>query len=311
MTFSEMIQHFCHDHYKPMCVNTLMIQIKEKYEIILNIVRQIIKKNKCKGSLYIDGLKSRNNYHFTGLIYHFLDKNLVPQDIVLAFCEIKYTKETRLRILSSIEEQLAWWNINIENISALISDNGPNIYKMGHELETKYPNVSFIRCAPHTLQLIINHALKNIYIDLIAQVRGIVTKINHGFFKYYNVIGSKFLREYKRVCIEMNIHPNIPKSDVSTQWNSTYYMIQSVLNMDQPLRKTYVNIEEEYPITFEQKEYIIDLFHFLKLCESVSQFLEGDKNTFISDLIPLIHILYQKISIFSPTTEPSKYICIN
>ena len=61
-----------------MCVNTLMIQIKEKYEISLNIVRQIIKENKCKGSLYINGWKSRNNYHFTGLIYHFLDENLVP-----------------------------------------------------------------------------------------------------------------------------------------------------------------------------------------------------------------------------------------
>ena len=68
--------------------------------------------------------------------------------------------------------------------------------------------------------------------------------------------------------------------------------------MNQPLRKTYVNIEEEYLITFKQKEYIIDLFHFLKLCESVSQFLEGDKNTFISDLIPSIRSLYQKISIF-------------
>ena len=49
-----------------MCVNTLMIQIEEKYEISLNIVRQIIEKNECKCSLYIDGWKSRNNYliHF-------------------------------------------------------------------------------------------------------------------------------------------------------------------------------------------------------------------------------------------------------
>ena len=141
----------------------------------------------------------------------------MPQNIVLAFCKIKFIEETGLRILSWIEEQLAWWNINIENISALISDNGPNLSKMGRELETKYPNFSFIRCAPHTLQLIINHALKNIYIDLIAQVRGIVTKINQGFLKYYNVIGSKFFRKYKRVCIEMNIHPNILKSDVSTR----------------------------------------------------------------------------------------------
>ena len=38
-----------------MCVNTLMIQIEEKYEISLNIVRQIIEENKCKSSLYMDG----------------------------------------------------------------------------------------------------------------------------------------------------------------------------------------------------------------------------------------------------------------
>lgn len=122
-----------------------------------------------KGSTYLDMWKSRNGHHFTALIFHYLNNNLEPVDILLSFSEIEGS-ETGENIFNWYVEQLRFWEIPSQKINAIITDNGPNAVKFGKLVGNSdyFSSASFFRCAPHTIQLVILHALEGVSVKFLT-----------------------------------------------------------------------------------------------------------------------------------------------
>ncbi len=69
-------------------------------------------------------------------------------------------RNTGANIATWLEEVVAKFNISIDNIKAVIHDNGSNIVAAMKLLAEKHNWVS-VRCTGHTLQLIVNSSLKD------------------------------------------------------------------------------------------------------------------------------------------------------
>ncbi|GFR07586.1 zinc finger BED domain-containing protein 4 [Trichonephila clavata] len=161
----------------------------------------------------------------------------------LGMTELK-DKHTGIYIKNMVEKVLEKYNIDIQQIYSITTDNGANMISfvnlLGSEIEDEviemenenfetrhhfedgvffYHNFSFnkligIRCAAHTLQLAIKDSIKNAdFNEFISDARGLVKKLR---------IPSLMLK-FK------DVNTKRPILDCPTRWNSTYNMLKSLL----------------------------------------------------------------------------------
>jgi len=188
-----------------------------------------------------------------------LNDTFDPIEVLLNFAEIG-DSETGENILEWFVDQLEFWKLNIDDIIGVVTDNGPNMLKFCKLLVETHPQICTIPCAPHTLQLVIFHALRPTIIpNLVIKVRSICTKLNKGF---------KWMDKYKEICANSNppVHPLLIVSDVSTRWNSTYFMIQSFLKRRQYYRQLYTAFDRELPLTNIEISVLRNVYKLLKPC---------------------------------------------
>lgn len=78
----------------------------------------------------------------------------------------------------------------------------------------------YVPCFAHTINLIVKQALKPIQ-DVVAKVKAIVEYVHR------STVASERLRATQ---LQMGLEPLKIKQDVTTRWNSTFYMLQRVLD---------------------------------------------------------------------------------
>ena len=99
-------------------------------------------------------------------------------------------------------------------------DNASNIVAALCILEEKFGVVSY-RCAGHTLQLIVNHAMKDPRTDrALSAARGLVKHIRKS-----EPASTKLKQKQKQLGTAE--HKLI--QDVAFRWNSSYYMVECLL----------------------------------------------------------------------------------
>lgn len=152
---------------------------------------------------------------FLSFTAHWLDNNFVLQHRVLQMKSFS-DQHTARNIQCVLEEIAESWNIS-NKIHVIITDNGRNIVKAVNDS----PFVGKT-CFIHTLQLAIHGALeaqKSVNEAIVAG-RRIVTHFNH----------SKPAQEkLQLIQTELNAPKHKLIQDVSTRWNSTYYMAERLL----------------------------------------------------------------------------------
>ena len=130
-------------------------------------------------------------------------------------------------IVGEINGILAEWNLPAQGIVAATKDNGANVTAAIEKLEVPHlPHFS------HTLQLAVEQALKLPEVSKItSRCKRLVAHFNHSPKSYY-------LLHQKQVVLGYKQHSLI--NDVVTRWNNSYYMIQKVLEQQQPLCASYI-----------------------------------------------------------------------
>ncbi|KAL3980185.1 desumoylating isopeptidase 1 [Sarotherodon galilaeus] len=104
-----------------------------------------------------------------------------------------------------------------------------NIVAALHILKEKFGVVSY-RCAGHTLQLVVNHALKDPKIDkALSAARGLVKHIRKS-----EPASTKLKQKQK----QMGTAEHKLIQDVAVRWNSSYYMIERLLEQRWPVVAT-------------------------------------------------------------------------
>ncbi|XP_025190378.1 zinc finger BED domain-containing protein 4-like, partial [Melanaphis sacchari] len=124
-------------------------------------------------------------------------------------------------------------------------------------------------CFAHTLNLIVQDALK-LEIDLIEKIKSIITH-----FKKSSRASHK-LNEY-----QSNNGSKIPKKliqDVCTRWNSTYYMLDRFVELEDSIRGT-LGLLDNPPqgLTSEQWTIIKQLIQVLRPFEEATKAVSGNK----------------------------------
>lgn len=147
---------------------------------------------------------------------HFIDESWKLCSKVLVTEEMP-ERHTGQHISDRLIKVASAWKIPPDKITACVRDNAANAVN-GLQLT----GWCHFGCAAHTLQLCINSGLNNVQIisQMIATCRKIV-----GHFKH-SVVAMTGLRE-KQQQLEVPLHNLI--QDVSTRWNSTYFMLERLV----------------------------------------------------------------------------------
>ena len=192
------------------------------------------------------------------------------------------------------------FDFNIETIDAdtkkvvaFVHDNGANIDSAGKSLETEHGWCSQ-GCAGHTLQLCVNAGLK--VSSTIDRAIGAARRLVTHFRK--SEPASRALK-----CRQDNIR--VPDhrliQDVSTRWNSTYYMIDCLIEQRWPVTavlsdNTITKSSDRY---LELKSEQWDLLEALKLVlhplQVATTYLSAEYNVSISALIPVLSGLLRSL----------------
>lgn len=163
------------------------------------------------GALSVDNWmdKTKKNTFF-GMTVHFVEETangLVLHDRILCTRDLHVDTKDGDYIRSKLLEYLESYSLDsLINQFVFVSDRGSNIKKALEPYKS-------IHCFAHMVNNLVNHMLKDHDVTMSA-VKSLV--------KYFKVTGTN------------SILDETLKSYVKTRWNSTYYMLKSVIaNWDQ------------------------------------------------------------------------------
>ncbi|GBP24908.1 Zinc finger BED domain-containing protein 4 [Eumeta japonica] len=157
---------------------------------------------------------SVNNAAFLSFTGHWISENFKLNHAVLNmahFPESHTSENIKIELLQCVTK----WNISVTKIQAIVHDNGANMVK--GVKETLFPSE---RCFIHTLQLVLNNALSKSspITEILTCARRIVTHFNHsGYTKLESIQSELGLPKHKLI------------QDIQTRWNSTYYLLERLL----------------------------------------------------------------------------------
>ena len=236
---------------------------------------------------------------FLGVTIHFLEGTKMIN------CNIA-TKElnenhTCNYLSNEINSVLHKWNISLSKIRCVITDNGANVVAA---VKSVVSEKKHLPCFPHTINLIVDAALKHKPIHtIILKVRAIVIWIKN------SVINSDKLRK-------IQLNGGVPEGsikklimDVATRWNSVYYMLKRFLEMSricsEILHGDYSG--PQMPDGLEL-EIIKQLITLLQPLEFVSKESCGEQYITLSIIIPMINCLKTNIANFTTTIDCMKNV---
>ncbi|KAL4008530.1 hypothetical protein ACER0C_002382 [Sarotherodon galilaeus] len=195
-----------------------------------------------KISLTTDAWTSLVTESYLGVTCHFIVDNwdLLSFNLATLPVEERHTAEN---LASWVEKVAEKFHISLHNVLAIVHDNASNIVAALHILKEKFGVVSY-RCAGHTLQLVVNHALKDPKIDkALSAARGLVKHIRKS-----EPASTKLKLKQK----QMGTAEHKLIQDVAVRWNSSYYMIERLLEQRWPVVATLSDPE----ITQRGKQYL-------------------------------------------------------
>ncbi|KAF9409272.1 hypothetical protein HW555_011307 [Spodoptera exigua] len=171
------------------------------------------------------------------------------------------------------------WGIIKEKIHCFVRDSGSNMIR-----EMKLGDLPDVSCTVHQLQICVRTFL-------IIEMQKISTHFNH------SQIAQTELHKIQKE--QLNQECLSVKQDCSTQWNSTFYMLERTIKIQDSLclYACKHNISQLSPEEWLQLKKIVTIIQpFEEITQNMS-----DNNASISSVIPLIHTLKYALQ-----TEASK-----
>ncbi|KAL6463619.1 hypothetical protein MHYP_G00280100 [Metynnis hypsauchen] len=211
------------------------------------------------------------------LTVHWLDRSFAPHSAMLQAKNFHGSHNSD-SISTAIKEMLGQWHIPLNKVHVILRDNASNMKKAMDNMR-----VRSLGCFAHTLQLVINEGLlsQRSVNDAIASSRQIVGHFKHSPLAYSQLHDLQ---------LQMQMQPKHLQQDIKTRWNSTYLMIESLLEQKRVLC-AYV-ADHDLPTTLTANQWALlektaaVLAPFEELTRKVSS-----STSSTADVIPSVTVL--------------------
>lgn len=193
----------------------------------------------------------------------------------LLHCEEMPGSHTAANLQTKFEKMLQRWNIDKKRVHVMLCDNARNMAKALDE-----GMLSNLPCMAHTIQLAVHEGLQSqrSIIDAVSTGRKVVGHFKHSPLSYSQLHDiQEDLGEPKK-CL---------RQDVPTWWNSTFCMLQSLIEQRRALG-AYVG-EHELPATLNALQWglIENVLSLLAPFEELTKEISASKAS-AADIIPAI-----------------------
>ena len=244
---------------------------------------------------------SSTNDSYIPLTIHFVTKEWETRNCIL---ETRSFPEhhTGANIADKLKNMMSVFDIENSKVVAVVHDQGSNIQLCGEILENDVGWYS-ISCAAHKLQLCVNGALNSQ--QSIARAIGAARKLV-GHFRH-SALATAALKKRQ---VQMNLPEKKLKQDISTRWNSTFYMIQRLLEARWPVvavlsdESVTKRSDRFLDLRSEQWDLLQELSKVLEPIEIATVFLSYESNVSISCIYPIVFGLLDNLQV-SEDDSPS------
>ena len=246
-------------------------------------------------SLTTDTWTSKATESYVTTTCHFIDKQWCMRSFVLETTAFR-GHHTAENIATKLVDVATAYNV-LSRVTAVTHDEAANMVAAARTAQQKAiehvgsgkwkSNV----CAAHRLQTCLRHALE---IDEIEAVTGAGRKIV-GHFKH-SCLAMEALKA-KQQDLKVPCHKLI--QDVKTRWNSTFYMLERLLEQRMPVlavlndRSVSKRSDADLDLTGQQWTLVEDLITNLKPYEAATRLLSAEHNVSLSSVLPIIDGLWK------------------
>ncbi|XP_073488938.1 E3 SUMO-protein ligase ZBED1-like [Aquarana catesbeiana] len=276
--------------------------VERKYQEAFQNVKDAISANESRIAITADIWTSIATEAFLGITCHYIAEDWKMISICLTTMPLE-DRHTAANIAEWLEEVTEKFEIPAQKIIAIVHDNGANIVAAAKILMDTHGWAS-IRCTGHTLQLVISAALKNSGIErAVSAARGLVEH-----FKKSELASSKLKEKQK----QMGTSDHKLLQDVSTRWNSTYYMVERLIEQRWPVTATLsdpsVTQRGKHYLDLKPDQWSIleELSTALKPFECCTVFMSGQEYVTLSSVPALVKGLLRSNEGASFETSPLK-----
>lgn len=218
-----------------------------------------------------------NSSSFLSFTAHWLSPEFRLQHGVLAMKPFSgsHTGENIAKELNAIA---ARWEIEKNKIHLLIHDSGSNMVK-----GARVADYDSARCFIHSLQRVVTESLRvqAEVLDTIATGRRLVTHFNHS-----GLAQEKLLANQK----ELNLPQHQLVQDISTRWNSTFYMAERLLEQKRAISLYVAEHDTFTNLTVQQWSLMEQCINLLKPFEEITKITSSGLSC-ISEVIPHVSAL--------------------
>lgn len=215
--FVRLIKHLAPNYKIPNRIHFSTKVVPLLYETIKAKVKSDIDAAEYL-SLTSDGWTCQHTIQsFYSLTVRFINAEHEPRNIVLQVTHFPEA-HTASNIMQFLEESLESWGIPGVKVHAILTDNAANV--VAAVKDSSLSDKKHLPCAIHTMQLCIQNKLfkeQRSVSDALAVFRDIASHFHRS---------SHAVSKLNEIQSELKIKQHKIIQDVSTRWNSTYYMLQ-------------------------------------------------------------------------------------
>lgn len=293
--FKQLMKEVC-PLYKIPSRETIKTRVDEKYEAMSHLFKTYITNSANYCITYDIWTETMQNKSFVGVTIHFLDNSQLLSGTLGVF-ELT-EKHTSMYIAQKLTDIFAEWNISIEKVSAVITDNDSTVMKVNREM---FGEKKIIPCFAHTINLVVTKSIDDskLCTELIGKVRDIVKYIKR------SVNASDELRKRQ---IDLGVKQGQIKKmilDVRTRWNSHFYMLQRFIELVSIVGAILLTRPDAPPmISSSELDYVREIIELLCPFEKLTKELSGDSYVTVSKVIPLVSCVREVVENIKPRNEP-------
>ncbi|CAG9839181.1 unnamed protein product [Diabrotica balteata] len=260
------------------------------YEQCVIETQQLITNSK-KICVTTDCWTSSNMESYMGITVHYLDDDFKFISLLLD-CSNLPVQHTSINLAKELKRVFVEWKVE-NKILMVVSDNAANIKcAIKNDIKMKH-----FGCFAHTINLIVNDGLKDG--EIIKILNKIKNTVSH--FKKSSTATAKLLDYQKNQGIG---NPLKLLQDVSTRWNSTFYMLERFIHLEETVKAitAITNMDANNSLTMYEWNVIKQLCQILRPFEKVTKTISGEGYLTASLVIPLVNGLVSVFNVFKEKT---------